>query len=345
MPIDSIDEVFFNVATYLTPYELHHLSLVSKFLHNKVHKEHTSKIIWNEVIENIHNFKVFLNESFLLEVKEKVEPLRVYITDECILQFEDPNLHNFLKKLVINLDGGVICDLCFGYKKCIKGCETWKNISKTQCFKQYILNQKDLSSLLSIQKYNYAYRKYTTQYNHWDVKELVVKKYGSMTNVKMFITLLEEKKKQKKLNSQYKKNKKYNEWKTRYLSTFDYTNLTNQERDILLRETLNKYIIPIPDEGSINRDIYMKFVNGETIDKCTEHTAALIVIAESIFNYRGQYELIIYKEQYFKMLIEFKMKNEKKVNYTWISAAIDTIKKMREQLALPEYDEYYDSDY
>ena len=238
------------ISTYLTIYELYSFYQTSKETKNIINK---SKI-----------WKYMCNRDFKID--------REFNIDDISLKF------------AIGLDSAEICNSCLTYNCNYRRCIYSKNISKTVCKQYYKLCDDELSQISHNIKYNNFYQKEITMFNQKNVKYFIVKKYHGLTNFVMYRNKLDniiQENKKKREESKLKKEEEFQEWKKEYVKTFNYCNMTNEERRILLDRKLNDINLIRRHDSILSK----KFIKGRVKDKSIDHIVSILKLTQILFSY------------------------------------------------------------
>lgn len=276
-------EIFYlikEISSYLTIYELYNFYQTCK----EVKHIHDSSKLWQYI----------LNRDFKLPVE----------------------IDSF--KTSIALDRGIICNICLSticnYRRCIYS----KNISKTLCLDYYKLTEEELKKINCNVKFNNFYRKNITMFNHREIKDFVVKKYHGITNFLLYRKKLDDIKKEnkkKREENRIKKEKEFLKWKEGYENTFDYSNMTNNERNNLLNLEIKKNNMIRRRDSRLCKE----FIKGNIKNKSIEHIIAILKLTSILFTY-NHIIYTFYNEECNLYIEKVMFNNRKKNNYTWLDA-------------------------
>ncbi len=225
-------------------------------------------------------------------------------------------------KFAIALDSGIICNICLSNECNYRRCVYSKNISKTICLEYYRLTEKELNEISSNVKYNNFYRKYITMFNHREIKDFVVKKYFGFTNFLIYRNKLDNikrERKKKREENRIKKEKEFLKWKEDYKNSFDYSKMSNNERENLLNLEFQKNSMIRRRDSRLCKE----FIRGNVNDKSIEHIIAILKLTFILFTY-NHIIYTIYNEECNLHLEKVMFNNRKKNNYTWLNAVEDT---------------------
>jgi hypothetical protein len=298
-PSDNrLDNIFFllvEISTYLTITEIYNLHLTCKE--------------YREILRNIKLWNDIINKTYNISFMNPVDITNIIM-------------------LSISLDKCIICEFCLS-KTCNNSCIYTKKISKTDSINYYLLTKDDLATIAPEVKYNNFFKKNITLFNHQEVRQLVCEKYCGYSNFKIFrekIDNIKHEKRNIRLKNLEMKEKEFQEWRLDYIGSFDYSNLTNNERLDLVNKKLNEYGIVYNPETDPESEIFMNFVNGYLVNMSVEHIAVLLKLQDILYSYHE----VIYLEFYHDISISLDRmmcKKRGKPNYTWHDALIDIYKK------------------
>ena len=178
-------------------------------------------------------------------------------------------------------------------------------------------------------KYNNFYRKYITQYKYNNVKDLVCRKYCGLTNFKHFRQKLDKvqlDKKRRRIEKQTRTELEFIAWQKQYKTTFDYSQLSNKQRQDLLDSTLESNNMQRRNDSRLCH----AFIHGNIFDMHIDHVIAMLKMTYILFNYNH----IIYAEfnavcnhNILKNMFKHKQNN----NYTWDNAVENTHRAFRKR--------------
>jgi hypothetical protein len=230
-------------------------------------------------------------------------------------------------KFAIALDTCNVCTRGFIKENGKYGCSykrdsEKKKICKTECLDYYKLTENELSLAKYERKYNNFFKKEITLYKLSDIEKIVCDKYNGITNFKLFrykIDNILALKRQQRLQNKERKEREFYEWETVYKTTFDYSQLCNEERRELLDNTL--YLNNMVRRADSR--LCAAFINGHVLDKHIDHIVALLKMTSIMFSYNTS----VYNEyddlcKNAMAMLMFKNRNNKL--YTWDDAVDDT---------------------
>lgn len=248
---------------------------------------------------------------------------------------------NILFFYCLMLDTGVVCNKCFNYiTECNKKCYNYKNISKSECLKYYEMTNQELDNFEYEKKYITYYRKYGIFYNHYNIRNYIIKKYSGLTNFYSFKKFLNEKREIKRLKIFKKKEEniiEFNIWKSNYLNSFDYNNLSPEEKKIQLDKTIIDNNLEINfEDNDTSEYLYYNFINGSFNDKSIDEICAIIKLEKILLEY-GYAVLDIFMYECLNDLEKYMFKNRKKTTYMWFNAVEDVHKKYKSKFEKIRY--------
>ena len=241
-------------------------------------------------------------------------------------------------KIAVAIDTFIICFHCkkLYTEKCIPGCIfKYKNISKTECLDYYQLTLNELSKFQCQVKYNNFFRKNITLYNFKEIQHYVSHKYKGVTNFKLFRDIINNKKLLKqKLRLKNKENNDilFINWKNEYINTFNYSELTPNERAELLNLKLLENNIIRRNDSKLCK----AFINGYVTEKSIDHIVSIIAMTRILFSYNH----IVYTEfnEICNLNLEKLMfKNRNKVIYNWIDTVEETHNTLKKRFLRYNY--------
>ena len=317
---EIISSNLFNVIPYFVIHEISYYLTISE-IYNLSKISHEYENILNEVKiwKNVIKRDFWLNYEFVDDIY--------------------PNIINF----AYSIDNYKICYICLLYN-CEKGCINFnKKVSKTNCLKNYKLNEIELKNIDCDIRYHYIYKKYITLYNYKDILQLLSRKYLGFTNYTIYqanLEFIKEQKRLKRIENMEKKLQILENWKDSYILTFDYTYLRSDER----RELLDKYLLENGMQRREDSQLCQSFIQGNIRDKSIEHIAAILKLTQILFSYSH----IVYSEfhEQCKRALEIKkfeqdLKNSKRNKfpfiYTWFDALNNIHNKYRRKFERYEY--------
>lgn len=240
--------------------------------------------------------------------------------------------------LAIGLDRCDICHCCqtSHVDRCVRYCDfNYHKISKTDCIEVYKLTLEDLSELSYEIKYNNFFKKYITMFNMKEIKRFVSIKYKGYTNFVLFknkldniLTLKRKKREENKLNKELL----FEAWKLHYQTTFDYSNMSENERQTLLDLNLLENEMVRRDDSKLCK----AFIRGYVNDKCVDHVVAILKMTHILFTY-NHIAFINFNDRCNSYLEEMMFKNKNKNIYSWIDAVEDTHTRFKKQLLEYKY--------
>lgn len=284
-----IDEI----SSYLTIYELYSFYLTCK--ENK------------DIIDSSKIWKYMCNRDFKI------------------------NIDDMSFKTAIGFDSCQLCNVCLTYNCNYRQCIYVKNISKTLCQEYYKLSNEELSQIKSNVKYNNFYKKEITLFNQRHIKYFIVNKHHGLTNFIMYRNKLDnikEEKRKKREENKIKREKEFRKWKEEYIKTFNYSNMTNQERMDLIDLELSKNDMKRRNDSMLCKE----FIKGRVRDKSIEHIVAILKMTKILFSY-NHIIYTMYNNDCNAYLEKLMFKNKKKTYYTWLNAVDDTHKNYRNRFS------------
>ena len=238
----------------------------------------------------------------------------------------------------LGIERGIICERCYKFiKDCDrKICPIRSTVSKTECLKFYELTEDDLDNFSFEKKYISIYKKVGIFYNHYDIRKYTFLKYGGLTNFNIIKKIKDEKRKLRQLKMLKKREENlamFNDWEITYKNSFNYNDLTTDERKSLLDIELKAYDIKL--SVIKNNLLYWKFINynkNNVKNMCVQHVAAIIKMINIIYDYEdAQYgDFLFYEfiDEFYVQLKKMMFKKRKNKFYTWIKAVDDLYSKI-----------------
>jgi hypothetical protein len=239
------------------------------------------------------------------------------------------NIDDMSFSMAIGLDSCQICNSCLTYNCNYRHCIYSKNISKTLCQQYYKLSDEELSKIQSIIKYNNFYRKDITMFNQRQVKYFIVNKHYGLTNFVLYRNKLDniiEERRKKRDENKIKKDKEFQEWKNEYVKTFNYSNMTNDERRDLIDLELSKNDMIRRNDSMLCKE----FIKGRVRDKSIDHIVAILKMTRILFSY-NHIIYTMYNNDCNAYLEKLMFKNRRKKNYSWLDSVNDTYKNYKKR--------------